>query len=50
MRRGLEVLVLLSGEDVDGDEVALGVAVLAWKKFFFFLRRKRSDRVRERGG
>ena len=36
MRRGLEVLVLLSGEDVDGDEVALGVAVLAWKKFFFF--------------
>ena len=32
VRRGLEVLVLLAREDVDRDEVALGVAVLAWGK------------------
>ena len=37
MGGGGELLVLLAREDVDGDEVALGVAVLACVCFEFFI-------------
>ena len=48
VRRGLEVLVLLAREDVDGDEVALGVAVLAF--CFFVVGGKEKTKRRVRGG
>jgi len=43
--RGGKLLVLLAGEDVDGDEVALGVAVLAWD----LEKREKKNKKRLRG-